>query len=229
MTILAISSGDRFVCSAYLADEHGTLRAERPESCPSARKAGTCAVVRFGRRARTNGPEYYLEIFHCTNHNVHFTAYPPGWMPYKRAPLVLLDPAGKPIVQTEADSDESTWSSTVFQGVIDAGMGALWPEEKQLGVGSPISDAPGVTRTQKRCIRSFMHLFGLLVQNHRKRRERVSNLFNLPITTLENSRKKMNGTARAPPLWKIRGKLGKAILESIDASPQTYGKMLQMM
>ena len=91
-----------------------------------------CAVVRYGKRARTNGPEYFLEIFYCTNHNVHFTVYPPGWMPYMRAPLVLLDPAGKPIVQIEADGDESPWSFTVFKGVIAAGMGTLWPEEKQL-------------------------------------------------------------------------------------------------
>jgi hypothetical protein len=188
-----------------------------------------CAVVRYGKRARTNGPEYFLEIFYCTNHNVHFTVYPPGWMPYMRAPLVLLDPAGKPIVQIEADGDESPWSFTVFKGVIAAGMGTLWPEEKQLGVGPPISDAPGVTRTQKRCIHSFMQLFGLLMQNHRKRRERVSEIFNLPITTLENSRKKMNSTARAPPLWRIRGELGKEILESVGTFQQTYRKMLQMM
>jgi hypothetical protein len=140
-----------------------------------------------------------------------------------------LDPAGNPIVQAEASDDESPWSFTQFKGVIAAGIGMLWPEEKQLGVGPPTSDAPGVARTQKRCIRFFMQLFGLLMQNHRKRREHVSELLRLPITTLENSRKKMSGAARAPPLWKIRGELGKAILESIGASQQTYTKMLQMM
>jgi hypothetical protein len=39
----------------------------------------------------------------------------------------------------------------------------------------------------------------------------------------------MNSTARAPPLWRIRGELGKEILESVGTFQQTYRKMLQMM
>jgi hypothetical protein len=160
---------------------------------------------------------------------VHFTAYAPGWIPYKRAPLVFLDPAGRPIVNADPTNNESSWSFTIFKGVIAAGMGTLWPEEKQLGVGPPKNDAPGVARTQKRNMRFFMQTFGLCTQNHRKQRELVGDLFKLPITTLENSREKMNQAARAPPLWRIRGKLGKAILEGIVASQQTFSKLLNLM
>jgi hypothetical protein len=140
-----------------------------------------------------------------------------------------LDPAGKPIANADPTDKEPSWSFTIFKGVIAAGMGTLWPDEKHLGVGPPTDDVPGVVKTQKRHMRFFMQIFGLCTESHRKQRELVGDLFKLPITTLENSRKKMNQAARAPPPWKIRGELGRAILESINASQQTFTKLLTLM
>jgi hypothetical protein len=233
MTILTSSPFRGFVNSPYLADSDGVLRAVMPASCPKARVEGSCCIRRFALRERVCGPGYLLELFHCTNHEVHFTVYPPGWIPHKRAPLVFLAPDGSAILCDDAASNKnsySVWSFSLFKGVIAAGMGVLWPEEKQLGVEAVVTaEFSGVTKTQKRMLKLFMKIFGVARLSHRKLRERVSSLLNLPIVLFENSRKKMNGRSRDPPLWRIRGESGKGILESIAASERNFHKVLILM
>lgn len=41
----------------------------------------------------------------CKTHQRFFTAYLPGWLPFKRVPLLYLDPRGEPLAPSKPDRD----------------------------------------------------------------------------------------------------------------------------
>jgi len=234
MVVIRRLSKRVFAEGPYHVAKNGSVEAEMPKRCPRARADGTCRITKFSTRKRACGMGYPLLICICANHNYHFTVYPPGWQPYARSPIVHLTPDGKPIeiVRTDAEYEgTSPWSFTMFKSIIAAAAGRLWPEEMQLGAAdSPLpSDYQGVARTQKRCIKFFMKTFGLLKTSHHKRREKICDLLGIEMTTLQNSKEKMNLRSRGPPLWKIRGEAGKEILDSLAASEKTGIKLLNLM
>jgi hypothetical protein len=234
MDVIKRLSNRIFVTGLYHVAKDGGIEAKIPERCPRAESDGTCRITKFSTRKRTCGMGYPLWICICSNHNYHFTVYPPGWIPFARNPIVHLTPDGKPIeiVHSDSDSEEaSPWSFTMFKSVIAAAAGRLWPEEKQLGVtGSPLPvNYHGVARTQKRGIKFFMKTFGLLQQSHHKWREKVCDLLGIEMAMLQNSREKMNARSRGPPLWQVRGGQGKEILDSLTASAKTGNKLLELM
>ena len=166
MAVIRRLSNRIFVTGLYYVAKDAGIEAKIPERCPRAESDATCRITKFSTRKRTCGMGYPLWICICSNHNYHFTVYPPGWIPFARNPIVHLTPDGKPIeiVHSDSDSEEaSPWSFTMFKSVIAAAAGRLWPEEKQLGVtGSPLPvNYHGVARTQKRGIKFFMKTFGL--------------------------------------------------------------------
>ena len=234
MAVIRRLSNRIFVTGLYHVAKDGGIEAKIPERCPRAESDGTCGITKFSTRKRTYGMGYPLWICICSNHNYHFTVYPPGWIPFARNPIVHLTPDGKPIeiVHSDTDSeDASPWSFTMFKAIIAAAAGRLWPEEKQLGVADSLLPVnyQGVARTQKRCIKVFMKTFGLLKNSHHKLRERVCDLLGIEMTTLQNSREKMNTRSRGPPLWQVRGGQGKEILDSLATSANTSDKLLQLM
>jgi hypothetical protein len=234
MAVLKCLANRIFVTGLYHVTKEGSVEAEIPHRCPQARLDGTCRIKKFGTRERAFGAPYPFRTCLCVAHNYHFTVYPPGWFPYARNPIVQLAPDGKPIeiVHTDTGSEEaSPWSFTIFKSVIAAAAGRLWPEEKQLGVAdSPLPvNYHGVARTQKRGIKFFMKTFGLLKTSHHKLREKVCDLLGIEMTTLPNSKEKMNTRSRGPPLWQVRGGQGKEILETLAASANTSDKLLYLM
>lgn len=234
MAVLKRLANRIFVTGPYHVAEDGSVAAEIPHRCPQARLYGTCRIKKFSTRERVFGVPYPLWIFICFAHSYRFTVYPPGWIPYARNPIVQLTPDGKPIeiAHTDTGSEKtSPWYFTIFKSIISAAAGKLWPEERQLGVAdSPLPpDYQGVARTQKRGIKFFMKMFGLLRRSHHKLREKVCDLLSVEMSTLQNSREKMNTRSRGPPLWKVRGEQGKEILETLTASAKTSDKLLQLM
>ena len=129
----------------------GSLRPPKPASCPD--PLATCnnrCLIHFSRwRDRVHGPGFRLASMHCLTHSRRFTVYPPGWTPYGRAPLVLLDHRGRTV---ETDGEENRWNDTEFGALVDAARGNIWPEPVTLGpsVEKKSGELVRSRRTQRR-------------------------------------------------------------------------------
>ena len=62
-------------------------------------------------RARQSGPEFPLMVVYCKTHDVYYTVYPPGYVPYGRAP-VAAHGAGDGLTR---------WRGTVFKPAVSQG------------------------------------------------------------------------------------------------------------
>jgi hypothetical protein len=218
-----------FVIAKYISDSSGKIRAKKPESCPNARIPGTCHISIFAYRSRVYSHGYKLNVFYCKNHGRHFTAYPPGFVPYSRRPLLNLAPDGQGILpQNLSDSNNSSLDKTFFSGVIDAAKGYIYPEEKQLGARPEEKPAAGCAKSQILNIYMFMLLFGLLKTSHKKRREKIATVLNIDLSLLEDSRRQMNPRIRDGPIEALRGQLGLKILERLLAQTNVITLLLQL-
>ena len=107
-----------------------------PDRCLSslAGAAGPCQVGGAGWRARSTGPRHPLRVVRCRVHEIAFTLYPVGHVPYGREPVL-----GEPGEAGEIDT-----KSSLVGAAIAAIRKERWPEEL-------IFDEPGpVQRTQRR-------------------------------------------------------------------------------
>ncbi len=94
---------------------------------------GICRIVGRGWRERKTGPFQELKLCHCRVHELIFTVYPFGMVPYSRRSLI----------------DDPNY----FAAVSDATQGIKWPE---------ITPDRGSTfKTQKRHIMLLCQLIGL--------------------------------------------------------------------
>lgn len=84
----------------------------------------------------------------CRAHELAFTVYPPGHVPYGRAPLVVLGPDGSELVPPR----DGVESGALARAAADARNGELWPRD---------SGGEGVRTTQRRHVRSAALLLGL--------------------------------------------------------------------
>ncbi len=95
-------------------------------------------------RARSTGPRHPLRVVRCRTHNVAFTLYPEGYLPYGRMP-VLSEPDEAGEIDTKA---------SLVGAAIAADKGQHWPEEL-------IDDEQGpVGRIQRRRIKRLGMLIG---------------------------------------------------------------------
>ncbi len=95
-------------------------------------------------RARSTGPRHPLRVVRCRTHNVAFTLYPEGYLPYGRMP-VLSEPG---------EAGESDTKVSLVGAAIAAAEGQHWPEDI-------IEDERGpVGRTQRRRIKRLGMLVG---------------------------------------------------------------------
>lgn len=102
-------------------------------------------------RHRKTGPDFPLAVVHCRTHDISFTLYPPGFVPYSRVPLVLLGPCGNTVEREK----RRPFSGTLFQAVLDGARGVAWPKESYDG-----NMQPRFT-TQKRHIQRCILILGL--------------------------------------------------------------------
>lgn len=99
--------------------------------------AGPCRVGGAGWRERLTGPQYPLKVVRCRVHNVSFTLYPEGHVPY-----------GRVAVLSERDEAyEIDTKSSLVGAAIAAARGERWPEELIFDEQGPVQ------RTQSRRVK----------------------------------------------------------------------------
>jgi hypothetical protein len=77
--------------------------ADVPTDCPWGSPDTPCDVYVHTLRARKCGPNHPLAVCRCRAHDVAFTVYPPGFVPYARRNLLPLPEDTTPSVATVAD------------------------------------------------------------------------------------------------------------------------------
>jgi hypothetical protein len=120
-------------------------------------------LIRKGHRVRKTGPGFSFCIFRCHQHNKKFTAYPPGYAPFLRKPLVFLAVNGVGICKDESDS---ALSDTVFQAALDAAQGEAWPKDAA-------APAEQCFMTQIRHLHRIAILLGVAPHMEARERERI--------------------------------------------------------
>jgi len=107
-----------------------------PDRCLAslAGAAGECRIGSAGWRDRSTGPEHPLRVARCRLHEVAFTLYPEGHLPYGR----------KPVLGRADESGKIDARSSLLGAAVAASRGERWPEEL-------IEEEKGpVQRTQRR-------------------------------------------------------------------------------
>ena len=102
-----------------------------------------CRLGVHQSRLRKTGPEYELVMVHCHTHGRFFTLYPPGYAPYKRKPVALVAPDGRPVLrQVDPEVGEGellarleSFTGTLFEAGLDASLGNAWPRFGPWGLG----------------------------------------------------------------------------------------------
>lgn len=197
-----------FIVMAYCPDKQGIPRPKKPLKCPSSGDEKPCLIHIERWRFRVCGVPFNLAGMRCVIHAQSFTVYPPGWVPYARKLLALVDHIGGAV---HIAKDLSPWRETVFEATLDASEKRLWPEEVQLG---PLPEDGGrqpSRRTQRRHIAGAMGLLGLNTSQTTSDREIVGHLFQIGVSRLEMSAKKI----RDGPTIIAKGVQGVRVLEQL--------------
>ena len=214
----------KFIQAPYFADSEGRLHPKLPVPCPRSRSEGaTCSVVVVGFRKRTHGPGFSLAVAFCLFHLDFFTIYPPGWVPYARAPLVRLASDGSSVV---FEPEGKPWRLTIFRALADAALGVRWPEELDLGVSPGLASLHGVARTQKIHIRDSLRILGISQRTRCRQRERVAADLGVDLSLVEEAWRCSRVRPRDGPWWKERGIQGMKILEALTQNAQTNSKLM---
>ncbi len=210
-----------FISKPYTPDQKGRLRPIHIERCPDCTEAKATCRIRFEKwRSRVYGPGFRLGAYRCETHHRSFTVYPPGWMPYGRKPLALVDHQGM-AVECQADK---AWEDTLFAAIIDAGIGCLWPEELQLG---PIADAdagPHTRKTQRRHVAGAMRLFYLNANATPRDREYLATRLSIDLALPMTEGKRI----RDGPSLLSRGRGGTAILKALPSTQSTLARLMAL-
>lgn len=193
-----------FIVMAYLPDAQGVPKPNRPVKCPCSSE-GACIIHIERWRLRICGITCFLAGMHCVTHDVSFTVYPPGWVPYGRKQLALVGHSGG-VVETEESL--SSWRDTVFEATLDASEKRLWPEEVQLGPMPDPEDRQQSRRTQRRHVAGAMKLFGFTRSQSAREREIISHLIQISVSRLEAGAQKI----RAGPSLFVKGEEGVQVL-----------------
>ncbi len=127
-----VSAQRPFVITAYSAGASGVLEPAIPEVGPCAsRDREACVVWVDHVRERKTGPCFPLTVLVCGTHEVGFTLYPPGHVPYGRAAVARVAPDGRAII--DGPSGAEVFDGTVFAAALDASKGTAWDREREGG------------------------------------------------------------------------------------------------
>lgn len=150
------SSSRGFVVVAYGADEDGDMVAVKPKQCLASLSGaeGSCKMGEAGWRERTTGPCHPLQKVRCREHQIAFTLYPEGYVPYGRVPVMCMpepesepEGRGEPDEREPVDHSEADTKSGLVGAAIAAGAGERWERDLIEGESGP------VLRTQQRWIK----------------------------------------------------------------------------
>lgn len=168
-----------FVSSPYFPVEtDGTLMCQIPDICPLGIQLGeqhTCVVSFNYRRERKTGPCIPLVIVRCLTHQVCFTIYPPGHIPYGREPLVDIALDGFQIeAESETEDAIDSFAGTLFEGALMAAQGVFYPKEGPYDLPMNCYD------TQLNHIKKSALLLGIAGADQVLHHEHIAESLNIP-------------------------------------------------
>ncbi len=116
----------------YLPDSEGRLIAQRPEVGPcSDHDEQPCRLALDHERSRTTGPCFPLAVLRCRIHEIAFTVYPPGHVPYGRVALAPVAPDGHALISPHRGAHR--FEHTLFEAALDAAEHQAWPQSAEDG------------------------------------------------------------------------------------------------
>ena len=146
-----------FIITPYRGSEGGKFRPSMPDRCIEGDKDGAdCKLGGQHWRERKTGPRFDLLVVKCKTHDVSFTLYPPGQVPYGRVAIAAVDSEGQPLRRADDSAviSELAWEQTLFGAAEDGAKRIAWPRN---GANS----SPGSWRSQGRYIAQAAQLLGL--------------------------------------------------------------------
>jgi hypothetical protein len=147
-----------FIIAPYQPDDHGMLRPLVPDQCHRGADDGQrCDLHVHHWRERKTGPEFRLLVMECRTHDIAFTLYPPGFVPYGRCAVAPVDLQGQPLHVAGEQGREATlsWEQTLYSAALDAARRQPWPRSNDGG------QQLGCWRTQGRRIAQLGRIAGL--------------------------------------------------------------------
>lgn len=156
-----------FIITRYWAAEGAEFEAEIPARCVASTEldGSDCSIAIHGYRSRKAGPSHPLAVARCKRHEVAFTLYPPGYVPYGRVAIAPID-GGCQVLHDTTDAEvgegvtcnerakQLAWNATIFRAALDGRAGLAWPRESSGG-------AIGSWRTQGRWLAFIATWLGL--------------------------------------------------------------------
>lgn len=147
------SGNTPFLSAPYFAGEDGRYQPSKGiNRCPAAVANEPCQVTRHSFRRRKTGPEIPLRILYCKRHDLHFTVYPVGYVPYGRRAEAVVDFCGRPLEWSEPEPDVSC-RGVFFEAALDAANDRSWQQ--------PVDGRRPSYPTQRRWIERSGQLLGL--------------------------------------------------------------------
>jgi hypothetical protein len=144
-----------FLCAPYLAGGDGRYQpSDAIDRCPFAAAGEPCKICKHGFRERKTGPEIPLRVLRCEPHGRYFTVYPPGYMPYGRCSVAVVDLRGEPVERSDPEPAASC-RGCLFEAPLDAAADQVWENEPVVELHRPRYP------TQRRRLRRCGQLLGL--------------------------------------------------------------------
>lgn len=218
-----------FVSIAYVQGNSRISAQGKPTRCPKSLSVGCgdCKISLHSHRKRVFGPGFSLDVYFCTNHECYFTAYPKGWVPYGRQPLVSIDVAGREISITSPEI--SRYFGTIFSPVVDAAEGIAWPEMYRWPPGQAPNVVSGCFRNQLDSITKALKMLGLLPGGNNI--ETVAHKLGIDTATIaENRRILSEKRARDGPLDRLRrrGAAAMTVLKMLPENKKSFKNLLDL-
>ena len=124
-----------FVVTPYLSNDDGELCPRMPAYGPCGMgDERACRLVLDHHRPRTTGPCFPLMVLRCTTHDLGFTLYPPGHVPYGRRAIAPVAADGSLVRGDDAGAEADDGHAAVEMAQRLRGA--------RLRVISPVSERP---------------------------------------------------------------------------------------
>ena len=197
-----------FVSTIYTRDGEGLFIPTIPEFGPC-RSRDECEIVFHHCRERKTGPCFPVTVVYCLKHEVSFTLYPPGHVPYGRITL-----SGLALNRSILEKGRAPpFRNTYFDAALDAAQGVAWPRKSDEG------------SIELRFITQFRHiercrlLFGL--DQDSRAREAVAEQLDIGGFILEEGRKQLVNEAN----FRTPGKVICLILDKLPENHTTFQRL----
>lgn len=118
-----------FVTTPYVVGRDGRVEPRLPGEGPCRDRDGCpCRLALDHWRLRKTGPCFALAVVRCAAHELGFTLYPPGHVPYGRRAIAPVAPDGAPVCPADCSDDASavSFEGTYFEAALDAARGQAW-------------------------------------------------------------------------------------------------------